>query len=486
MKLRIFLSAILILVILVSVPFAIAFFDSQQLIVYSVYALLLFSYVLIYFFGGVVKFIIYTIYALIIILLLNLFSDYHQSIIIIGGLAFIVNPLANFEMFLDKKINDGQTLPLRISIPSKYRPYREYYKNMRDYIKLPQTRKLYVKKSYLRLRQITTLILLFTSIYLLINEMRNLVIDLTNYDPNKLLIFYTVFVLFYLTFRLHKKGFTSFFRVAGFFLVFPFFYLVLISNIVFRLKISLLIAIIVFGLIYTIYEIVGIIKRVAYNAYQYYDSELQMEVFANDFYEPLVYSDTYYLVSTFKIEIPLKEFHKNLDDVIIRANFLKTIITAYTYDGTHVYLYTDNYYKSVKKPLKLQSYLEYKFKNKVYESSLLDPSKELYENTFSHKDSYIVARAVNLAELLEEFQIESNIVVRILLNFKSLELMRKMAKEFPIGRVKSLDSETGFVGFVQLNLVNQSYLIESKVREVLLSRLIYQAQYIRVLVFYLE
>src|SRR5690554_5366853 len=211
-----------------------------------------------------------------------------------------------------------------------------------------------------------------------------------------------------------------------------------------------------------------------------------MEVYANDFYEPLVYSDTYYLVSIFKIEISLKEFQRNLNDVIIRANFLRTIITAYTYDGNFIYLYTDNYYKNTKIPRKFKNYLEYKFKTKVYDNSILDKEKEIYEKTFFHKDSYIVARAINLAELLKDFKIDAHIVVRVILNFRSLENMTQMAKQFPMGRIKEMDSHNGYVGFVQETLVNQNYLIEAKVRDILLTRLIYQAQYIRILVFYLD
>lgn len=486
MNKRILLSVILILVIIISIPFALAFFNSQQLIIYAVYTMLLFAYVLVYFFGGVVKFIIYTMYSLLIIILLYLLPEYHQSIIIIGGLMFVVNPLANLESYLDEKISDTQTLPIRISLPTKHRTFYEYISNMKNYVKLPQSRKLYTNRWYLRARQLLTLFLLFISVYLLINEMRNLVIDLTNYDATKLIIFYTVFVLFYVTFRLYKKGFMSFIRVTGFLMIFPLFFLVFVSQLPITIKLILLLIISVLGITFTIYEVIGSIRRVAYNSYQYYDSNLQMEVYANDFYEPLVYSEKYYLVSTFKFEIPLRDFQKRLNDVIVRANFLKTIITAYTYDGTYLYLHTDNYFKSSKTPLKFKSYLEFKFKTKVYQNSILDPQKEIYEKNFFHNDNYIVARAINLAELLKDFKIDAQIMVRVILNFPSLDNMTQMAKEFPMGRIKSMDSEQGFVGFVQETLINQNYLIETKVRDILLTRLIYQAQYVRILVFYLD
>lgn len=486
MKNRLLLSIILLLVILISMPFAIGFFSQATLIIYFVYAGLMFSYVLIYLFGGVVKFIIYTIYAFSIIILLYLLGDYHQPIIIIGGLLFIVNPLANFENWLDIQFDDEQTLPLRINLRGRYSPFYQYLNSMKDYYKLPQTRKLYTKKWYLRVRQLTTLFLLFLSIYLLINEMRNIVIDLTNYNLNQLLIFYTVFSLFYLTFILYKKGFTSFFRSSMFFVFFPSIYLIAISNLGVLVKSFTISSIAVGGVAYTVFEMVNSIRRVAYNSYHYYDSDLKLEVFANDFYEPLVYNETYYLVSIFKIEATIKEFHRYLDDIIIKANLRRTIITAYAFDGTYVYLYTEDYYKNTKNPVKLERYLEYLFKTKIYSNVFLDPHKEMYEKTFFHSTGYIVARAITLVDLLKDLKIEAQVVIRMLFNFKTLDSMQEMAKLYSIGRIEELDSNEGYAAFVDEIALNHEYIIETKVRDILLNSLIHQAQYVRILVFYLD
>src|SRR5690554_4852463 len=126
MKKRLFISGILILLLLVSFSLVIPLMKPEDIIIYSVFAVIVLVLLLVYLFSGVAKFTVMFIYSSLIIVLLMILKDYEQPIIVIGTLAFIINPLANLESFIEKKLTDEDTAPLRISIRGKYWPFYSY------------------------------------------------------------------------------------------------------------------------------------------------------------------------------------------------------------------------------------------------------------------------------------------------------------------------------------------------------------------------
>jgi len=295
MKRRILISAIVVALLLISLIFVLPLFESQYKIMYGVFSVIITVLILVYLFSGIAKFIVVLIYSLIIITCLVFLPNYQQPIIVIGTLAFILNPLANLETTIEKALNDEDVLPLRISIRGKYWPFYSYRQEMKNYIRFPQTKKLFTKAWYLRLRQILTLALLFAAIYLFINELQNIWIDLTNYNLQQIFIFYGVISLFTMTFILFKKGFTALFHVAIMFVFAPIIYVIYLTPLDIWSKVIFSSIVLVTGVADIIYEKFASLKRVAYQSYAYYDSSMQRFVHANGLYEPLVYNETYNL-----------------------------------------------------------------------------------------------------------------------------------------------------------------------------------------------
>ncbi|MFA5693340.1 MAG: hypothetical protein WC907_06940, partial [Acholeplasmataceae bacterium] len=205
MKKRLLVSGLLMILVLISFSLVIPLMKPDDVIIYSVYSAIVIVLLLVYLFSGVAKLAVMFIYSGLIIMALLLLRDYAQPIIAIGTLSFIINPLANLETFIEKKLTDEDTAPLRISIRGKYWPFYSYRQAMKNYVRMPQTKKLYTKTWYLRTRQLTTLGLLFTGIYLFINELKNIYFDLINYNLPQIFTFYAVLALFLLTFILYKN-----------------------------------------------------------------------------------------------------------------------------------------------------------------------------------------------------------------------------------------------------------------------------------------
>ncbi len=95
MKKRLFISGILILLLLVSFSLVIPLMKPEDIIIYSVFAVIVLVLLLVYLFSGVAKFTVMFIYSSLIIVLLMILKDYEQPIIVIGTLAFIINPVSN-------------------------------------------------------------------------------------------------------------------------------------------------------------------------------------------------------------------------------------------------------------------------------------------------------------------------------------------------------------------------------------------------------
>src|SRR5690606_25028057 len=237
MKKRLLISLIITAILLISFTVVIPLMDPSHSIIYSVFAVITLVLAMVYLFSGLAKLTVMSIYSVVIIALLILLPDYQHAIIAIGTLTIILNPLANFETYLEKILKDDDTSPLRISIRGSYWPFYGYRQEMKNYVRLPQTKKLYTKVWYLRIRQLTTLGMLFAAIFLFINELKNIYIDLLNYNLVQMFTFYGVVSLFMLTFILYKKGFTAMFRTGIMFLFIPMIFVLWIAQISFTLKV---------------------------------------------------------------------------------------------------------------------------------------------------------------------------------------------------------------------------------------------------------
>ncbi len=485
MKRRLIISAILIVVLLVSFSLVIPLMDPDHSIIYGVFAVILIVLMFVYLFSGLAKFLITLIYAVLIITSLILLPDYQHPIIAIGTLTLILNPLANFETFIEKKLTAEDTLPLRISIRGTYWPFYSYRQEMKNFIRLPQTKKLFTKTWYLRLRQLTTLALLFAAIYLFINELKNIYFDLSNYNLLQIFTFYGVLALFVLTFILFRNGFTAMFRASILLIFAPMIYVIWLLPIAYISKIILTIVLSLLGITDIIYEKYSSLHRVAYHAYKYYDATDQRYVYANEFYEPFVYNETYNIVGMYKFSSNIENFENNLHDILFYANRKHFMITAYTYNGKEIMIYTEFYHRHAKRAGRFAAYLELVFHTTVYNQIVFDKHKQIYETTFFHRTEYIVARALTLATLLDDLDIgNKELIVSIIFSFRSLTDIQSISQHYFVARMAELDDADYYAARVSVKTTNSKFAIEQKVRDILLNALIYRATYVRILVYY--
>ncbi|MFA7416965.1 MAG: hypothetical protein WCZ19_00345 [Acholeplasma sp.] len=485
MKRRLLISLILILILLISFTLVFPLMALDHSLIYTVFAIIGIVLLTVYLFGGTAKFLVMLIYSLIILLGLLIMPDYQHSIIAVGTLMIILNPLANFESYIEDKLIPAQTAPLSISLRGKYWPFYAYRQEMKDYVRLPQTKKLFTKSWYLKVRQLVTILLLFTAIYLFINELKNIYIDLSNYNPLQVFTFYGILSLFVLTFILYKNGFRAMFRAAVMFIFIPVVFATWLLPIGFISQVIFTAIILTLGITDLIYERYLSLNRVAYNAYKYYDPDDKRHVYANEFYEPLVYNETYNIVGIYKFKTEIEDFQDSLHDILFYANRKHFMITAYTFNGKDMMIYTEFYHKHAKRAQTFQSYLENLFHTKVEEQIIYDKNKQIYEQTFFHKTEYIVARALSLANLLKELQVSKReLIISIIFSFKSKEDILKISKHYYVARMEELDDSEYLAARVSIKTINSNFVIEQKIRDILLNAMIYQATYVRILVYY--
>ncbi|HAX03280.1 MAG: hypothetical protein A2Y45_01035 [Tenericutes bacterium GWC2_34_14] len=485
MKRRIAIAGSLTILIFIMMPIALILLNLRGQGIFMISAIVTLVYVGIYVFGGVPKLIIAGIYGVItFIFLLLLKEPYHLPILIMGTLLFVLNPLSSFEEYLTSKMNDEDVLPIRISLRGSYWPFFSYQKEMKNFYHLPQARKLYTKKWYLHLRQIVMLTLITLGIFLFLNGINQIANTLDNFSWFNFFVFYNVIMLFVLAWMLFKKGFTSTFRTFVLALFLPMIYLVFRSDFPDVLKFSLAGSLLLIGLIVSVVELIKYYQRVVYDSYHYYDPDLQMEVYANALFEPLVYNESYILTTKSTIRVNLDQFHKQFKDILVYANWFKIIITAYTATKDTVYLYADFHMKDHKRAEKFKTYLEAKFKMEVFMDLSEDQNKEMYEETFFHRPEYIIARAQSLAGLLKELEIKTKIIISMIVYFELEEELEAFTEDYAITRMEELSDEAYLTARVDLPSINVDYMIESKIREVLLSLLVHHGHFVRISVYY--
>ncbi|CCV64349.1 conserved hypothetical protein [Alteracholeplasma palmae J233] len=484
MKKRLYIFIGALIGIILTLPIAIFKLNNDQRIIYTLFFIVATLYAFIFLFNGFPKLIVYFIYGAITTVLLYFLPDYHYAIIAIGTILFVLNPLVNIEEKLEKRVNQDFVLPLRISLRGSYWPFYNYRKEMKHYYHLPQTRKLYTKSTYLRLRQTTTLVMFFAAIYLFINELKNIAFELGNYDVQNFFMFYAVISLFIATFILYNKGFRSLLRVITILMFPPMVYAVWFTNFLVVTKIIFMLGLGFVGISALVLEIVGSLRRVAYSEYHYYDVEEQWEVFANDLFEPLVYNETFSVFGKYSFKYDLEKFKKELNSILIYANIKKFIITAYVYDGKNVIIFTEWNQKKARSAQKFVDYLEHKFNNKVTSEILYDKQKTMYEKYFFHKTEYIVARALTLSERLKELEMNNHVILSFVFSFQNPGDIESLSKKYYLTRLDELDDDEYYAVRLDAKVANNAYIIETRVRDILLDAMISQGQYVRISVYY--
>ncbi len=485
MKRRIIISIIIAGIIIITSPFAMAFLGIEGRGIFLITAIVLLVYVGIFIFGGLPELIVYGIYGILTTLALYIVgTSYQVPIIVVSTLLFLLNPLSTFEAWLRKSMADENTQPIHISFRGKRWPFFAYRKEMKNYYHLPQSRKLFLNKNYKHLRQVSMIGLIAIGIYLFIHEINHIANTLENFNWTNFLTFYVIVIIFLLAYFIHLKGFTSTFRTFAISLIPPIIYVIIITDFDFLIKVFIISGFAVFSLVIAGIELIRLYQRVIYDDLYYYDVDLQKEVHANALFEPLVYNETYTLCSELKIKVSQKEFDDQFHSILIYANFFHFMIVAYTYGNDEITLFAHFYYKDQKRLDHFKTYLETKFQRTVEVNSFSDFNKTSYEEQFFHKDAYIIARAQHLASLLKDLHIKSKVIISLVVYFDNKKQYEEFNMVHPSVILDDITIEDYISAKVDLVCVNNSYVIETKLRDILLSLMIYKGKFVRLNVFY--
>lgn len=486
MKKRLWFS--LIISILVFSGLFLAFFlgTTEHQRIMGAISMIWIVYFAILFFAGIPKLLVAIIYGLLTLILLYFFPQYNLAIILIVSILFVLNPLSELETHFEKYYsNEGTFLS---NLTGSYQPFYEYRREVKNYYHLPQARKLHTKPRYVRRRQTVVILMSVLAVVLLIREIDKLMRILT--QPFSIYSFfgstYTVTLLIVLTVILYRKGFQSMLNVLTVSIFPPVAYTIFLTVKPYSLAIGLGITFVLLGVAVAVIEYINYMRRVVYEYYHYYDNSKQEEVYANALFEPFVYNDYFYLSSKYTIKTEIHKFQKEFQSILVYSNFKRFFITAYTYNRRkkEVTIYTEFHYRDDKKVDKFNTYLESIFEDSISYQIVEDKDRVLYEKNFFHNDDYIVARTIYLAELLKTLEIKGNVIISLVAYFKDIENIITLSKSYSVTRIPSLDLEGVLTARIDAKVNNVDYLIEEKVRQILIELLVYQGKYIRVSVYY--
>jgi len=485
MRKRIIISIIIFSIIFITLPFAIAFLNIEGIGIFTISSIVALVYVGVFIFGGLPELIIYGIYGLITTLLLYVIDySYQLPIVIIMTIIFILNPLAQLESSLRSGMKDENTQPIRFSIRGKKWPFFAYRREMKNYYHLPQSRKLYTQTHYKMLRQLLMLVLIGLGIFVFIHEINHIANTLDNFNWTNFLTFYLIVIIFLLAYFLYLKGFTSTFRTFAFSLVPPLIYIIGITNSEFWIKFSVIAAIIFITLVLSVVELYHLYQRVVYAPLHYYDVEMQADVYANALFEPLVYNETYTLCAEFEIKTDEKTFNENFKSILVYANYFHFIIAAYTIDTQKVVLHVHFLYKNHRRIEKFKGFLESKFQRSIPVNVYSDYNKASYEKNFFHKDAYIIARALYLANLLRDLEIKSKVIISLIVYFENDQQYQMFTETQPATKLSEVSIDGYVSAKIDMICPNNDFMIEKNLRETLLNLLIFQGKFVRLNVFY--
>ncbi|HHT82237.1 MAG TPA: hypothetical protein GX003_02205 [Acholeplasmataceae bacterium] len=442
-----------------------------------VYFIALF-YLVIYFIGGLSKLFVYLIYGLALFLLLYFFQQYRFALIIIGTFIFLLNPLAYIDNKLAKKLDSPDPIEFQMLVKRSYFPIFDYRAKMKEYYHLPQTKKYYKKKRYYSLVNISTFALAGIGIFLSLFELNMMADDLQQFRLESILVFYIVISIFVSALIIYKKGFTSLRHIVKpmFFLPMPI--LAFMTDLPLHWKIIIASVSGLVGLLLVIYEIYSYFRRVTYHASSYLDTNNNYYVYANLLYEPYMYNDYFTTVGKYELNLDIESFNEKLSDVLAYANFRLFFITAYIDTGTSVIIYTQFHKNHLNSPELFSNFLEKKYKTNALTTITQDPTHEIFENKFFKTDDYIVARAVSFGKLMKNLEINKPLIITMYFYFTSTQGLREFINLYSVDLVSF--KENVITIKTQFEIANVDYLIDLKVREILLNVLINDGHYIRI------
>lgn len=485
MSRRLLLAMIFTASIIVGLIIASSFLQSSEQTIYALVSVLFLLYVALYVFGGLAKLIVFFIYGVLIAVTLALIPDKFSLItMFIGTLVFVLNPLAEFETYLADTLSDAEIEPIRIKVIGKYEPFYEYRKEMKEHFHLPQMRKLFTKSWYQKVRTLTVLLLFGTDIFILL-FVANDIAYFKEISANNILGIYFLTIIFIMMILLHKKGFTTMMRVVRLSIFVPIIFILAYStDIGVGMKWIFISLILVAGIALSIAELVMYYMRVTYSAYKYYDKENSEMVYANALFEPLVYNEHTTQIGHYGLEVSLDTFQAHFNDLLIYANYHRFIITAYTHNKQYAYIFAEFNSSQTKRLVKFKNYLESTYKTHVGLREYDDKGRKFYEKRFFHNPEYIVARALNLAHLLNELEIRGEVIISLIFYFDDEKKMSSYQRTYASRRLTELDQEGVYTLQTNVRCRNLDYLIETAVRDILLEAMRNNGTYVRIMLYY--
>ena len=218
--------------------------------------------------------------------------------------------------------------------------------------------------------------------------------------------------------------------------------------------------------------------RITYNHYHYTDPKTNQKVFANALYEPFIYDDSDKISAFYTIASSEETFNKNLNSLLIYANFKKLIITAYTVGKGQINLYVELY--NEKHLDSLRERLHNTFNSNIKQTVIADSN--YYEKMFLHKHEYIIARALSLASLLEELEIKEAVIISLSMHFKDLKAASQIVEKY---HTNVIEKQADYCLLeVLIKVENIDYIIEASLRNLLLDMLISGGTFVRIMVYY--
>ncbi len=435
-------------------------------------------YIVIYFIGGLSKLFVYIIYGIGLFLLMYFFSDYKFAFIIIGTFILLLNPLAYFENKIAKALDSPDPIEFQMLVKRSYFPIFDYRAKMKEYYHLPQTRKFYKNNKYYYLVNLTTFILAGIGIFLTLLELNAMARELQQLRLESILVFYIVVAIFFAALVINKKDFSSLKHniIPMIFLPTPL--LAFMTNLSLFWKVIIASISGAVALVLLFHAFYQYMRRVTYHSSNYLDTNNNHFVYANLLYEPYMFNEYFTTVGIYELNISIDQFHDRLNDVLAYANFKLFFITAYIDTGKGVVIYTQFHKNHQKSPEKFTKYLEKKYKTNVATTITSDPSHEIFENTFFKTDDYIVARALSFGKLIKNLDIEIPLIIRMFFYFNNPQDLRGFVEHYNVDLISL--RENVITVKVEFEIANVDYLIDLKVREILLNALINDGHYVRI------
>lgn len=483
MKKRLIVLVLAIIIFLTTIFFGLFIKEEIYRRILLAISLITITYFSIYIFFGTGKLVTSLIYGMILALMLSFLSQYDIELIFITTFILFLNPLHKFEDFIDERLDEDKSIIEYLR--GTYVSYYKYRKDLKEHYHLPQVRKTFTKPGYLMARRALTVIMAMVAIFLLLREVNNLMNLIKNFRIE--LFFassYSIIILLSLTVILYRKGFqsmTNFLTVSVFP---PFAYSAYLAINPPLLGLIIGLVIMAAGIAVGFMQYFAFRSRIVYEYYYYFDQERLVSVYANALFEPYVYDENFRLTTVYTINVDEITFNKNFQNIVLYADWHKFFITAYTVTNGQVVIYTDFHYKDENKIIKFKHFLESAFEININTKMTEDSTKGLYEELFFHQNDYIIARTLYLANILKQLEIKSSVIVSLTAYFESLDNVEAMSAKYLTTRLPNLDIEGIYTVKFDLRIVNTEYIIENKIRELLLDLLINRGSYVRVKVFY--